>query len=118
MTMKDRTKLMFAEALEQILESKPFDKVRVLDLCKLCETTPQTFYYHLSFFIYISLTAVFLIKVLVFGFCCFYYGISKINKVSTFTFRKAVNIVLEELFGNFCIPIMGIFTVIHYKILF
>ena len=46
MTMKDRTKLMFAEALEKILETKPFDKVRVLDLCKLCETTPQTFYYH------------------------------------------------------------------------
>ena len=46
MTMKDRTKLMFAEALEKILENKPFDKVRVLDLCKRCETTPQTFYYH------------------------------------------------------------------------
>ena len=46
MTMKDRTKLMFAEALEEILRDKPFDKVRVLDLCKRCETTPQTFYYH------------------------------------------------------------------------
>ena len=46
MTMKDRTKLMFAEELANILESKPFDKVRVLDLCKRCGATPQTFYYH------------------------------------------------------------------------
>ena len=46
MQMKDRTKLMFAEELEKLLETKPFDKVRVLDLCKRCGATPQTFYYH------------------------------------------------------------------------
>ena len=46
MQMKDRTKLMFAEELEKLLETKPFDKVRVLDLCRQCGTTPQTFYYH------------------------------------------------------------------------
>jgi len=44
--MKDRTKAMFADALLTLLENKDLSKVRVLELCKLCGTDRQTFYYH------------------------------------------------------------------------
>lgn len=44
--MKDRTKTMFADALLTLLENKDLSKVRVLELCKLCGTDRQTFYYH------------------------------------------------------------------------
>lgn len=46
MQMKDRTKIMFAEALEQMLLSMPLDKVRVAKLCELCGATTPTFYYY------------------------------------------------------------------------
>jgi len=46
MQMKDRTKAMFAESLENMLETKPLNKIRVLDLCKNCGAAPPTFYYH------------------------------------------------------------------------
>jgi AcrR family transcriptional regulator len=46
MRMKDRTKAMFAEALEYLLKTKPLNKIRVLDLCRECGATPPTFYYH------------------------------------------------------------------------
>ena len=44
--MKDRTKIMFAEELNEMLKTMPLSKVRILDLCKRCGATPQTFYYH------------------------------------------------------------------------
>ena len=44
--MKDRTKLMFAEALEKMLETIPLDKVRVSRLCAACGATTPTFYYY------------------------------------------------------------------------
>lgn len=44
--MKDRTKIMFAEQLEKMLETMPLEKVRVSRLCKLCGATPPTFYYY------------------------------------------------------------------------
>ena len=46
MSMKDRTKAMFADELEKMLEEMPLEKVRVLDICRRCEATPPTFYYH------------------------------------------------------------------------
>ena len=44
--MKERTKIMFAEQLEKMLKTIPFDKIRIVDLCKRCDAVPQTFYYH------------------------------------------------------------------------
>lgn len=46
MSMKLRTKLMFAEELERMLQTMPMEKVRVTALCKNCGTIPPTFYYH------------------------------------------------------------------------
>ena len=46
MNIQDRTKIMFAEQLEDILRTIPLEKVRVVDLCKRCGATPPTFYYH------------------------------------------------------------------------
>lgn len=44
--MKDRTKLMFAEALEEMLKTTPLDKVRVARLCAACGASTPTFYYY------------------------------------------------------------------------
>lgn len=46
MSLKMRTKLMFAKELENMLKSMPMDKVRVTELCRCCGTIPPTFYYH------------------------------------------------------------------------
>ena len=46
MQMKDRTKIMFADTLEEMLEEMPLDKVRVAKLCERCGTTTPTFYYY------------------------------------------------------------------------
>ena len=48
MQMKDRTKLMFREHLEEMLKNISFEKVRIVDLCKSCNAAPQTFYYHFT----------------------------------------------------------------------
>ena len=44
--MKDRTKIMFAETLEEMLKDMPLEKVRVAKLCEQCGATTPTFYYH------------------------------------------------------------------------
>ncbi|CAJ2233224.1 TetR/AcrR family transcriptional regulator C-terminal domain-containing protein [Companilactobacillus paralimentarius] len=46
MTLKNQTKLLFAKELEEMLKNIPMDKIRIVDLCKRCDTIPQTFYYH------------------------------------------------------------------------
>ena len=46
MKMKDRTKIMFADTLEEMLKKMPLDKVRVAKLCELCEAATPTFYYY------------------------------------------------------------------------
>lgn len=46
MTLNDRTKEYYAEALENLLQIKSFDKIHVKDLCEYCNTTRTTFYYH------------------------------------------------------------------------
>ena len=46
MQMKDRTKTMFADTLEQMLQTTPMEKVRVSRLCELCGATTPTFYYY------------------------------------------------------------------------
>jgi hypothetical protein len=46
MQMKNRTKIMFADGLEEMLDSIPLEKVRVAKLCELCEATTPTFYYY------------------------------------------------------------------------
>lgn len=46
MAIKNQTKLLFAQKLEEMLNTIPMDKIRIVDLCKRCNTIPQTFYYH------------------------------------------------------------------------
>ena len=46
MQMKDRTKIMFADTLEEMLKEMPLDKVRVAQLCQRCGATTPTFYYY------------------------------------------------------------------------
>ena len=46
MQMKDRTKVMFADTLEDMLKEMPLDKVRVAKLCERCGATTPTFYYY------------------------------------------------------------------------
>ncbi|MQS76783.1 TetR/AcrR family transcriptional regulator C-terminal domain-containing protein [Companilactobacillus halodurans] len=46
MALKNQTKLLFAKKFEEMLQTTPLDKLRVVDLCKECNTIPQTFYYH------------------------------------------------------------------------
>lgn len=46
MALNDRTKVYYAEALEHLLQTKPFEKIQVKDLCEYCNTTRTTFYYH------------------------------------------------------------------------
>ena len=46
MSIKDRTKVMFAEQLAQMMNTASLEKIRILDLCRQCGATPQTFYYH------------------------------------------------------------------------
>lgn len=44
--LKNRTKLMFAAELQRMLATKTLDAIRITELCRRCETIPQTFYYH------------------------------------------------------------------------
>ena len=46
MSMKNRTKQMFADMLEDMLHTMDFEKIQVKDLCEACQTHRQTFYYH------------------------------------------------------------------------
>jgi len=46
MSLKNQTKLLFAQELEEMLQTIPMDKIRVVELCERCNTIPQTFYYH------------------------------------------------------------------------
>ena len=46
MQMKDRTKVMFADTLEEMLLEMPLDKVRIAKLCERCGATTPTFYYY------------------------------------------------------------------------
>ncbi len=48
MQMKDRTKIMFAQQLEYMLQTTPLDKIRVSKLCELCGAVPPTFYYYFN----------------------------------------------------------------------
>lgn len=46
MDLKNQTKLLFAQELEEMLKTIPMDKIRIVELCRRCNTIPQTFYYH------------------------------------------------------------------------
>ena len=46
MHMKNRTKIMFANTLEEMLGEMPLAKVRVAKLCERCGATTPTFYYY------------------------------------------------------------------------
>ncbi len=44
--LKDRTKALLAQTLEDMLGEMAFSKVRVTDLCKRADVQKQVFYYH------------------------------------------------------------------------
>ncbi|WP_455537808.1 TetR/AcrR family transcriptional regulator C-terminal domain-containing protein [Terrisporobacter sp.] len=46
MSLKNRTKSMYANTLQDMLQTETFDKIQVKDLCEKCGTRRQTFYYH------------------------------------------------------------------------
>lgn len=46
MSLKNQTKLLFAQTLEEMLQTMPMDKVRVVELIRRAGTIPQSFYYH------------------------------------------------------------------------
>lgn len=46
MTLKNRTKQMYTDALYKLIVTKPFEKIQVKDICEYCQTPRQTFYYH------------------------------------------------------------------------
>ncbi|OOM06393.1 TetR/AcrR family transcriptional regulator C-terminal domain-containing protein [Clostridium saccharobutylicum] len=46
MSIKDSTKILFAEALQDMIKTLPLSKIRIKDLCDKCGTERQTFYYH------------------------------------------------------------------------
>lgn len=46
MSMKDRSKWLFADCLEDMLRSMDFGDVYVSEICTRCDTNRQNFYYH------------------------------------------------------------------------
>ena len=46
MTLSDYTKRMFADGLEELMLTKPLEKIRITELCRLCDADRQMFYYH------------------------------------------------------------------------
>lgn len=46
LSLKNRTKDMYAKALQDMLQTETFEKIQVKDICEKCETRRQTFYYH------------------------------------------------------------------------
>ena len=46
MSIRNATKLAFAVALKNLLNTKEMSAVRIQDLCRLCGTERPTFYYH------------------------------------------------------------------------
>lgn len=46
MAMRDRTKQMFARALEEMMRTETLENIRIKDLCARCGAQRQSFYYH------------------------------------------------------------------------
>ena len=46
MSLRDRTKKLFADTLKDMLKEMPMEKVRINELCRRCGADRQTFYYH------------------------------------------------------------------------
>lgn len=44
--MENNTKQLFADELEKMLVTTPFEKIRITTLCRQCHAAPQTFYNH------------------------------------------------------------------------
>ena len=45
MSLRDRTKKLFADTLKDMLKEMPMEKVRINELCRRCGADRQTFYY-------------------------------------------------------------------------
>lgn len=46
MSLKDRTKLLLAEAIKDLAKSKDLSEIRVSEICRRCNVDRHTFYYH------------------------------------------------------------------------
>ena len=42
----DKTKLMLAESLRNLMRKKPLDKIKIHEIVDACGVNRQTFYYH------------------------------------------------------------------------
>lgn len=46
MNLNERTKYLFADTLKEMLKNQSLHTIHIKDLCLLCDTKRQTFYYH------------------------------------------------------------------------
>ena len=46
MTLRDRTKLLLAQTLGELLQTVPMEKIRVTEICRHAQVQNQVFYYH------------------------------------------------------------------------
>ena len=44
--MAERTKIWIADKMKELMKTKPFDKIRVTEICRSAEIERPTFYYH------------------------------------------------------------------------
>ncbi len=44
--MAERTKIWIADKMKELMKTKPLDKIRVTEICKIAEIERPTFYYH------------------------------------------------------------------------
>ena len=44
--MAERTKIWIADKMKEIMKTKPLDKIRVTEICRVAEIERPTFYYH------------------------------------------------------------------------
>lgn len=45
-TMAERTKIWIADKMKELMKTKPLDKIRVTEICRIAEIERPTFYYH------------------------------------------------------------------------
>ena len=47
--MAEHTKIWIADKMKELMKTKPLDKIRVTEICRVAEIERPTFYYHFTF---------------------------------------------------------------------